>query len=299
MSVFRLIHISDIHLPSFAPPSFLELCSKRITGWLNWKLNRTHCLDETVLTGLIADLQHQAANHLVISGDLVNLSMMSEFMQAQQWLKQLGKTPDISLVFGNHDAYVPGAFKKACRIFSPWITEEDNAATVSFPYCRQRGEVAIIGVNSSQATRPFSAQGFFEKHQANRLAKILSAAKDFFRIVVIHHPPIHHAVSPHKALKGIDLFQQVVRDYGAELILHGHSHLPSLHFIKGAGSPLPVVGVASASQGLGIAKKPPANFNIFEIERRPAAWHCLLIRRTLIDDQGHFAETERRPLYAP
>jgi len=45
MTVFRLVHLSDIHLTPFVTPSLFELCSKRITGWLNWKLNRTHSLE--------------------------------------------------------------------------------------------------------------------------------------------------------------------------------------------------------------------------------------------------------------
>jgi len=300
MSVFRLIHLSDIHLSPFAPPSVLELCSKRITGWLNWKLNRAHHLGEsesepfpkTVLTSLIADMQLQRPDHLVISGDLVNLSLRQEFIQAHHWLEKLGNARDVSLIFGNHDAYVPGALRKACQIFTPWIKGDEGMEGGFFPYCRQRGEVAIIGVNSAVATRPFSARGTFRKQQAVRLAGILSAKKNLFRVVVIHHPPIHHAVSRHKALKGIDLFQQIIAEHGAELILHGHSHLPSLNFIKGLHAQVPVVGVASSSQGLG-GRKPPANINIFEIERRKGTWHCLLVRRTLIDELRNFAETER------
>jgi len=57
MSVFRLIHLSDIHLTPFLAPSLLELCSKRITGWLNWKLSRGHGMGEQVLAHLIAAYQ--------------------------------------------------------------------------------------------------------------------------------------------------------------------------------------------------------------------------------------------------
>jgi len=290
--MFRLIHLSDIHLTPFVPPSLLELCSKRITGWLNWQLNRTHGLGEQVLAYLVADMQQQKPDHLVISGDLVNLSLAREFIQARHWLESLGSPQDISLTFGNHDAYVPGALKRAGQIFSPWL--EADAPTKNgalFPYCRVRDQVAIIGVNSARATRPFSAQGFFKPKQALRLADILAKHQDYFRVVVIHHPPIHEAVAPHKLLKGIDLFQQVIKEHGAELILHGHSHLPTLNFIKGKDKQIPVVGAASASQDLR-GKKPPANYNIFEIERSNHHWTCRLSRHTLIDTQGHFSQTD-------
>jgi len=154
-----------------------------------------------------------------------------------------------------------------------------------------RDQVAIIGVNSARATRPFSAQGFLKQKQAHHLADILAKYHNYFRVVVIHHPPIHGAVAPHKDLKGIDLFQQVIEQQGAELILHGHSHLPTLNFIKKKEGQVPVVGVASASQALG-GKKPPANYNIFEIKRSNKRWFCRLSRRTLIDVQGNFAQTD-------
>jgi len=295
MSVFRLIHLSDIHLTPFVEPSLFELCSKRVTGWLNWRLNRAHGLGEHVLKNLVADMQQQKRDHLVISGDLVNLALRQEFLQARHWLEQLGLARDVSLIFGNHDAYVPGALKKACQIFAPWIEGDDKQSKMpDFPYCRQRGEVAIIGVNSAYATRPFSARGFFKRQQALQLAEILAKTgqQDQFRVVMIHHPPLYRAVSRHKALQGIDLFQQIIEKQGAELILHGHSHLPSLNFIAGKNSLVPVVGVASASQGLG-GHKPPANMNIFEISKQEKRWQCTLIRRTLIDATGSFDETQR------
>jgi len=301
MSVFRLIHLSDIHLTPFIAPSLMELCSKRITGWLNWKLSRSHAMGEQVLASLIADMQRQHHDHLVISGDLVNLSLKQEFIQARHWLEQLGAPHDISLTFGNHDAYVPGSLKCACQIFAPWIeTDESGQANrgMAFPTCRLRGEVAIIGLNSACATRPFSARGTFRQQQAAQLAEILARTQGFFRVVVLHHPPIHGTVARHKILNGIDLFQQVIATQGAELILHGHSHEPTLHFIKGQKTQVPVVGVASASQGCH-GHKPPANMNIFEIERGAEAWHCRLIRRTLVNDQGDFAETQSHTLSLP
>jgi len=304
MSSFRLFHISDIHLTPFVAPSIFELCSKRITGWLNWRLNRGQMLGEQTLSHLVADMRSQHCDHLVISGDLVNLSLKQEFIQACHWLESLGHPDDVSVIFGNHDAYVPGALQQACQIFSSWIkgdnkqangeqanTEQANATP--FPYCRQRGEVAIIGVNSAVATRPLSARGSFKKPQARRLAEILAEKKGSFRVVVIHHPPIHHAVARHKALKGIDLFQQVIAGQGAELVLHGHSHLPTLNFIHASERQIPVIGVASASQAPG-GHKPAANYNIFEINKSDAGWQCWLVRRTLIDGEGNFSQTRQK-----
>jgi len=304
--MFQLLHISDIHLTPFAPPRFWQLFNKRITGWLNWQLNRSHALGGEILALMREDWQAQGADHLVISGDLVNLSLADEFIKMQQWLTEIGKPDDISLVFGNHDAYVPGAWRRACRIFAPWMTNEwmaDNAPQTAtppppFPYVRQRGAVAIIGVNSAVATMPFSAKGVFDKLQAARLAAILQQTreKNLFRVVMLHHPPLHQATSRFKSLKGIGLFQQVIAAQGAELILHGHTHRPTLHFIHGPSGEVPVVGVASISQSFG-GHKPAANYNLFQIERYETGWRCLLIRRAIINAQNEIGEIMRQELY--
>ena len=49
--MFRLAHISDVHLGPLPALTFLELFSKRITGFVNWHRNRrrhlfTNTLDE-------------------------------------------------------------------------------------------------------------------------------------------------------------------------------------------------------------------------------------------------------------
>ena len=106
----------------------------------------------------------------------------------------------------------------------------------SFPYLRVRGNVALIGATSARATAPFMANGFFRDSQARRLGAVLDAAgkRGLFRVVMIHHPPVRNAVPQHKRLFGIGSFQKMIRRHGAELVLHGHSHLPSLHWIDGS-----------------------------------------------------------------
>jgi len=297
--MFQLLHISDIHFTPFAPPRFWQLFNKRITGWLNWKLNRSHALGGEILALMRQDWQTQGVDHLAICGDLVNLSLQNEFIQMRQWLAGLGKPDDISLVLGNHDAYVPGAWGEACRIFAPWMTDDGRQTAIPpFPYLRQRGALAIIGVNSAVATMPFSARGVFDKPQAARLAAILQQAgeKNLFRVVMLHHPPLHKATSRFKSLKGIELFQQVIAAHGAELILHGHTHRPTLNFIHGSSVQVPVVGVASISQSFG-GHKPAANYNLFQIEQREKGWRCLLVRRGIVNEQNEIGETMRQELY--
>lgn len=290
--MFRLIHISDVHLTPMPEPKLFQLLNKRITGWVNWKMNRKGEIGNETLQCIINDIKNQPHDHIAISGDLVNLALPIEFQNARIWLEQLGNAQDISVVFGNHDAYVPTALKTAIKTFAPWISS-DVAVNAPFPYMRIRKDVAIIGCSSAIATMPFRATGKFGKRQAESLKKLLhiAAEKQLFRVVMIHHPPIHNATHRHKILTDIDCFQTVIAECGADLVLHGHTHLPTLYSMKGRDGDIPVVGVASASQGFG-GKKPPANYNVFEIEKQNGKWQNRLSRHTILNAENDISCNE-------
>lgn len=297
--MFRLIHISDLHLSPLPPPSWRQSMSKRLTGYLNWKFNRKDALEKRTFDALMHDVRQQKPDHIAISGDIVNLSLDAEFARARRRIAELGREKDISLVFGNHDAYIPGAFKKACKAFAPWIIGNGPAGKNCFPYMRIRGQVAIIGTSSAVAMPPFSAAGYFGPRQAEDMAMLLRQAgeRGLFRVVMIHHPPLYHAISWNKRLWGIGRFQQAVAACGAELVLHGHTHLPTLSFMPGKDCrQVPVVGVASASQDFG-GRRPPADYNLFEIGKdRAGTWQCYLTRRGIADKAGGIGVLVNRKL---
>ncbi|MCZ2328725.1 metallophosphoesterase family protein [Bartonella sp. F02] len=293
-SMFYLAHISDVHLSPLPEPSFYELLGKRLTGYINWKKKRKNQITTGVLDTLMHALKMKNPDHLVISGDIVNLSLDKEFEQARNWLLTQGKPQNISLTFGNHDAYVRGAFQKACTFFQPWIEgDEPQRNNLPFPYMRTRNNVAIISVSSAIATPPFFATGYFDRIQARTLSRLLNeaATHDLFRIVVIHHPPFHHATPWYKKLWGIERFLNVIKNHGCELILHGHTHLSTLNIIEGKLGKVPVIGVASASQAFG-GKKTPASFNLFAIDRLYHKWHCQLQRHHIINPNNEIMCTE-------
>ena len=55
--MFRLAHISDVHLGPLPDVTYRELASKRMVGYVNWQRNRRRFLHDGVL-GAIVD-RHQ------------------------------------------------------------------------------------------------------------------------------------------------------------------------------------------------------------------------------------------------
>lgn len=281
--MFRLAHISDVHLGPLPKVTLRQLASKRITGYVNWRVSRQRNHVAGTVGDIIADMEAHEPSHIAVTGDLINLGLDSEIEQARDWLHRLGAPDFVSVVPGNHDAYVPGAFARMADSWKPWMESDQVAAgTRPFPYVRVRGQIAIIGVSSARASAPFMATGYFRHDQALALSAILeeTGRQGLCRVIMIHHPPFHRATAFHKRLVGISHFQRVVREKGAELVLHGHTHLPTLAWIEGKAAKVPVVGVSATCQAPG-GHLPAAQFNLFDIETDGNGWQFSLTRRGL------------------
>ncbi|WP_316860334.1 metallophosphoesterase [uncultured Cohaesibacter sp.] len=303
--MFKLAHISDPHLGPLPDPTAWQLASKRVFGYVNWRRNRKGALTSNVLDRLVEDLWTQDPDHLAITGDLVNLALPAEIANARRWLNELGAARDISIILGNHDAYVPNSRFKAEEAWKPYLQGDETDpdlqhAPSSFPFLRIRDTVALIGVNSAKATMPLMATGYFRKAQAKKLAAILdeTRAQGLFRVVMIHHPPNKNATHWHKRLIGASLFRHILQSHGAELVLHGHTHLDTKQSLPGPQGSIPVICVPSASQGFG-SHKPPARYNLFEIDRQQGNWRCSLTERGYAPESHKIEQIAQQDLIIP
>ena len=107
--MFVLAHLSDPHLGPLPRPRLAELAGKRAAGFFNWRRKRHRIHRADVLARITADLKAQAADHIAVTGDLVNISLAGEYAPASAWLAALGPPRDVTLVPGNHDVYVRAA----------------------------------------------------------------------------------------------------------------------------------------------------------------------------------------------
>ena len=73
--MFRLAHISDIHLGPLPDVGYRDLVSKRITGYVNWHRNRRQFLHDSVIDAILDHLKAADPDHLAVTGDLVNLAL--------------------------------------------------------------------------------------------------------------------------------------------------------------------------------------------------------------------------------
>jgi 3',5'-cyclic AMP phosphodiesterase CpdA len=295
---FTIAHITDPHLSPAPMPGFADFRLKRVMGFINWKRGRERLNDMGMLARLVADLRAQAPDHVAVTGDLVNIGMPAEFERAALWLKTLGDPADVSFVPGNHDAYVRASMPLLEATFAPWTAGDSPRGEATYPYLRVRREIAIIGLSSAVPTGPLMATGKLGKRQLEAFAELLAetGAKGLARVVLIHHPPIVRVTPPLRGLLDAAAFGRIVRDRGAEAILHGHTHeqavrsLPSraARTVRGA---VPVIGAPSAAAA---ARDPRyrAAYHLVSLDRDGERWRVSARARGLARESGTIGERE-------
>jgi 3',5'-cyclic AMP phosphodiesterase CpdA len=279
--MFLLAHLTDPHLGPLPEMRKRDLASKRLFGYLNWQRNRAHAFDKEVLAALVEDMRAQRPDHVAVTGDLVNLALRQEFVAAHDWLKGLGEPHDVTVIPGNHDAYVPGAFGELIEIWRHFMADDEAAGEVArFPFVRRRGPVALIGLSTAVATLPLMATGRIGTDQATALGAQLAklGGEGCFRVVLIHHPPIGGIKDWQRRLIGAGLFRAEIARHGAELVLHGHNHRTLVGRLAGAKADVPVVGAAAASTAPRTHRSGGA-YNLFRIEKSGEGFRCTMTER--------------------
>lgn len=283
--MFTLAHLSDPHIPPLPEASPAELIGKRITGYMNWKLRRGAHHSRQVLDVLTRDLLAHEPDHIAVTGDLANLSLVPEFSAGREFLQSLGDGKRVSVIPGNHDAYVRGADKIYLDRWREYLAG-DTPGTYPFPYLRRRGPIALIGLSSAVPTLPFFASGRIGSAQMDRFVVMMDELprQQCFRIILLHHPPAGKRPKL-KELDDAEDFRGVIARLGAEMILSGHDHIAAVNEIPGLERPVPVVQVPSASAAPGDPRGGGA-YNLYRIGGTPGRWTCEMETRGVTAEGG-------------
>ncbi len=305
--MFALAHLSDPHLAPLPRAPLSALANKRFFGWLSWTRRRHRIHRPEVLAALVDDLRAQNPDHIAVTGDLTNIALEAEFQQARDWLQTLGEPDQVSVVPGNHDAYVRVPWESSVGTWQAFMTSDQTGndgdavnpvgENSAFPFVRLRGLVAVIGLTTAHPSPPFCAYGTLGRAQLDRLAEQLRrlGEEGRFRAVLIHHPPAPAKMDWRKRLVDAEAFREVLVDQGAELVLHGHDHTLETSRIEGGARPIPVFGVPSAS-AVRSRNKPAAHYQIHSIERRSGGWRIRTTDRGLDPGSGTFRDAGHREM---
>jgi 3',5'-cyclic AMP phosphodiesterase CpdA len=293
MTAFTLAHLSDPHLPPLPAARFRDLAGKRVLGYLHWTRKRHKYHRRDVLDTLVSDMQKLAPDHIAVTGDLVNLALEAEFAPSRSWLESVGAPDRVTVIPGNHDAYVRVTQHRFAEAWGDYLAGDAADRGMPFPFLRRRGPLALIGVSSAVPTPPLMATGRLGPSQLEALERILAdlSAERAFRVLLVHHPLRSDARV--KRLTDSQALLALLKRHGVELVLHGHDHVHSTIWIDGPQGKIPAVGVPSAS-ALAHGRYPAAAYNLFSIELEGASWRCEQTIRGMID--GRIQELRRARL---
>lgn len=300
--MFTLAHITDPHLAPLPSPKLDELMCKRFIGYFSWHYRRKYIHQPRVLAAIIADIAAHAPEHIALTGDLANLSLAAEFVRARTWLEGVGPPDHITVVPGNHDAYVDVAWEEGLGRWADYMTGDMRVAGSpqgpsvprGFPFVRQRRNVALIGLSSAVPAGWGRASGRLGTRQIEALGTILASLRQrgFCRVVLIHHPPLPGLAEPRKALEDAEALKDVLQREGAELVLHGHNHRHMRNVLESQHGPVPVIGAPSAS-GVATGHKSAAAWYLYRIRRQAGVWRIEVSVRSwdaravqMVDDSG-------------
>jgi 3',5'-cyclic AMP phosphodiesterase CpdA len=263
----KLAHFSDVHALSLDGVRLWQFLNKRVAGYLNLRLNRREKHPVSLFRAIVDDLNARPVDHVVVTGDLTNLSLRPEFELAREILDGIRLGPEhVTVIPGNHDVYTLGAMQQKLfrQLLQPYASADGKGA-VEFPLVRVREEVAIVGLSTALPSPPPLADGWLGTAQLAALDEALGALDGKFRVLLLHHPPYTNRHSILRGLRDRRSLQKVLARRGCELILHGHEHRDLHVTLPGPRGPIPVIGVGSGTYDDARAER-RARYNVYTIE---------------------------------
>jgi len=291
--------LSDPHLTTLEQVVWRDLANKRLLGYLSWRRRRRKEHRSEVLDALREDLKQTAPEHIAVTGDLTHIGLPAEFRQARGWLEGLGDAARVTVVPGNHDAYVATAWDESYAHWREYLESDapvpghsSAAADDTFPSLRIRGPVALVGLSTARPSPPFMATGEVGGRQLQRLDELLDATgrQGLFRVVLLHHPPVPGEEKWRKRLTDAGRLCKIIAARGAELVLHGHQHRPVQSLIEIPGTHVPVFGIPSASS-IGPHPGRVAQYHLYQVTRSNGGWLLDVSVRAYQADTGVFVQT--------
>lgn len=210
-----IFHVSDLHFGRPAVPAQIEAIEQLI--------------------------QDDRFDVVAISGDLSQRSRAGEFQRAQVFIRDAEKVSKVIVVPGNHDVKwwrAPFGLGDKTQMYDNYLK---FISTNLEPVLHVPG-ATIVGLNTSQGVTPrtltwnvrdISIIGHLELAQFDKAEVAFSEYSEAdARVIVMHHNPVKGELSQRHGLKQTKKILGRFAAIGVDLILCGHDHQESVHFVE-------------------------------------------------------------------
>jgi 3',5'-cyclic AMP phosphodiesterase CpdA len=235
--VARLAHLSDIHFGKIAHPAIVD--------------------------AIVEDVNAEAFDLVVVSGDLTQRARRREFAQARGMLERFAAP--VLVVPGNHDVRAwwhqpfDRVFRSAHR-FRKYLSD-DLTPSFSAP------GLAVFGLDSSHGLT-IKGGKIRQRHLDAMEAFFAQQASGAFRVLVLHHHLLRlEALGGHDVARGARSALEAAEQAEVDLVLCGHLHRSHVANVElapkmagGEGRRLVVASAGTATSSRGRAENKATNF---------------------------------------
>ncbi len=231
----KIGHISDLHWLDLSGARIRDFFNKRLTGGFNLVAGRAKKHTKQAVIDALDAMRASGVDHLVVTGDLTNLALPSEFKAVMDTIDGYFDAAHRTIVPGNHDFYTRESAR--CDRFCHYVYGDDRSAqgdcilcgNSPWPFAQIRDDVCFIALNSAQPRPWFVAAGRLGTHQCDDLATLLARREitSCYKIALLHHHIVRVVKAPGESLRCLDdrkQFLDICQNGGVDLVLHGHNH---------------------------------------------------------------------------
>lgn len=234
----QIAHLSDLHLLEEGHEARRGAERRRLTYISLGRPYDPQARRKRAAAALSAS-KRSGADHLVVTGDLTEDGLASQFTILAELLDASGWVPErVTLIPGNHDAYAGGGAWEIA-LAGP-LAAYRATSTLSAPV-RLAGMI-ILPLSTSLAQHYTRSSGGLA---AGALASVEEAAAESRRsgealVLAMHHPPRRNPLLP---LQWIDGFRDhaalgtVLGAHDHLHVLHGHTHLAADYAVRPGAAP--------------------------------------------------------------
>ncbi len=246
-----IVHISDLHFHSY-PQKLSEFNAKRILGATNLLIRRAREFPLKRAKLLVEIIQKMEWDHLVISGDITQLSLEKEFSLAREILDPLLiKSERVTVIPGNHDRYINQ--HDGTDLFTKYFGEFFGKNEIHVSEINQKW--ILVGWDSAHPNDLRTAAGTVKNITIQATEKLLQNFPDQTNFIVVNHFPLTFPEDwkfdrSHELYNLVPVRNWILQNSQIRLYLHGHIHLNWVHRLPRDSAPelLLVNSAASCSK---------------------------------------------------
>ena len=245
--VTTIFHVSDLHFGWPAVPEQIEAIEQTIAA--------------------------EKFDVVAISGDLSQRARAGEFQRAAAFIRDASKVSKVITIPGNHDVAwwrAPLGLRNKARVYQNYRRFIDPDLE---PVLYVEG-ATLVGINTAHGVtrrtltwnlRDISIIGDVKKRQLEIAREAFEDGdKGNARVIVMHHNPVKGELSGRHGLKNTQKILGAFAEMGVDVVLCGHDHQESVHFIEHTkkGTVISTAGTVSERSRGGR----PSSVNLIEIK---------------------------------